>query len=227
MFRAIYRKFGAMEIEKDKHMQFDTIFQIASMTKSIVTVAVMMLYEEGRFQLGDPASQFIPGLKQLKVAASFENAIPQLAELEREITVFDLLTHTSGISSAFENTPIGEAYSKAEWGHPDDTFDDMIKKLIAIPLLHQPGAAWTYGNSTDVLGAGVGFGLSFWVVNDAAQTRLLQSEGAYGWAGGASTYFWIDPKEERLGILMAQFIPFTQYPVARQFRVLAYQAIID
>jgi CubicO group peptidase (beta-lactamase class C family) len=78
-----------------------------------------------------------------------------------------------------------------------------------------------------VLGEGVGFGLSFWVVNDAAQTRLLQSEGAYGWAGGASTYFWIDPKEEMCGILMAQFIPFTQYPIARQFRVLAYQAIVD
>jgi CubicO group peptidase (beta-lactamase class C family) len=122
------------------------------MTKSIVTVAALMLYQEGRFQLGDPASKFIPGLKQLKVATSFENNIPQLAELEREITVLDLLTHTSGISSAFENSPIGQAYSKAEWGHADDTFDGMIKKLIAIPLLHQPGASWTYGNSTDVLG---------------------------------------------------------------------------
>jgi CubicO group peptidase (beta-lactamase class C family) len=355
---AHFEKFGAMEIEKDKRMQFDTIFQIASMTKSIVTVAVMMLYEEGRFQLGDPVSKFIPALKQLKVAASFENGIPKLAEQEREITVLDLLTHTSGIGSADENTPIGQAYLKAEWGHPDDTFNDMIKKLVAIPLLHHPGAAWTYGNSTDVLGyfvetvsgmpldrflherifqplgmldtgfhvpkgkqerlaaiygldknnrlqlvekpadsrlfagkgqkrflsgngglvstptdyarfcqmllnqgeldgvrilgrktvefmtrnhlsdhvlesfakvlgEGVGFGLSFWVVNDAAQTRLLQSEGTYGWAGGASTYFWIDPKEEMFGILMAQFIPFTQYPIARQFRVLAYQAIID
>ncbi len=353
-----FEKFGSMEIEKDKPMQFDTIFQIASMTKSIATVAAMMLYEEGRFQLDDPVSKVIPELKQLKVATSFENGIPQLAQLEREITVLDLLTHTSGISTSEESTPIGQAFLKAEWGHPDDTFDDMIKKLIAIPLLHQPGAAWTYGNSTDVLGyfvekisgmpldrllnerifqplnmldtgfhvprgkeerlaaiygldkntrlqlvekpvdsrlfagkgqkrflsgngglvstvsdyarfcqmllnkgelngvrilsrktvefmtrnhlselalksfakvlgEGVGFGLSFWVVNDAAQTGLLQSEGAYGWAGGASTYFWIDPKEKMFGILMAQFIPFTQYPIGRQFRVLAYQAIND
>ncbi|MCI0694146.1 beta-lactamase family protein [candidate division KSB1 bacterium] len=287
---AHFEKFGSTEIEKAKRMQFDTIFQIASMTKPIITAAAMMLYEEGHFQLGDPVSQFIPAFKQLKVATSFENGISQLAEQEREITVLDLLTHTSGIGSAAENTPIGQAYLKAEWGHPDDTFDDMIKKLIAIPLLHQPGASWSYGNSTDVLGYFVetvsgmpldrflherlfqplgmhdtGFHVPtgkqerlaaiyrldknnrLQLVEKPADSRLFAGKGQKRFLSGngglvstPSDYArfcqmllnqgeldGVRIKETMFGILMAQFIPFTQYPIARQFTVLAYQAIID
>jgi len=74
---------------------------------------------------------------------------------------------------------------------------------------------------------GYGWGLGFAVLTDVAQSEVLGSEGEYWWAGGANTYFWVDPKQEVIGLLMTQFEPYGYYPIEREFKVLTYQAIVD
>jgi CubicO group peptidase (beta-lactamase class C family) len=149
---AHFEKFGKMDIAADKPMEFDTIFRIYSMTKPITSVAIMMLYEEGRFQLNDPVSKFIPEFKDLKV---FKNATKEgieLAYTEREMTIRDLLTHTSGLTYGWGNGPVDKMYQQAKLFDPNGTLKDAITKLARIPLVHQPGTAWEYSVSTDVLG---------------------------------------------------------------------------
>ena len=142
--------FGMMDIEADKPMRFDTIFRIASMTKPIASVAAMMLYEEGRFQLGDPVSRFIPEFKDLKVYKSATEVVPA----EREVTIRDLLTHTSGLSGGFnpQRDPVDALYQEARVRNPAGTLEDMIAKLAKLPLANQPGSEWRYSLSTNVVG---------------------------------------------------------------------------
>jgi CubicO group peptidase (beta-lactamase class C family) len=150
-------KVGMMDIEANKPMQFDTIFRIYSMTKPITSVAVMMLYEEGCFQLGDPISRFIPDFQDVKVFAGETESGLELTEAEREITIWDLLTHTSGLSyGGAEDSPVDALYRKQIWERleqkPETTLEDLVNTLTTLPLVHQPGAGWTYSMATDVLG---------------------------------------------------------------------------
>jgi len=346
-----FERFGMMDIEAQKPMEFNTIFRIYSMTKPITSVAIMMLYEEGRFQLDDPVSKFIPEFKDLKV---FKNATEEGIELsytKREMTIRHLLTHTSGLTYGLADRPVDGMYRKAKVLESRTTIKDMVAKLAQIPLLYQPGAEWEYSVSTNVLGylvevisgksfdvflkerifeplrmvdtafyvpkeeidrfaanyqpgeeggiklfdapttskysagpptffsgggglvsttsdyvrfcqmllnkgeldgvrllgrktvelmtmnhlssdkhpfemKGVGFGLGFAVVTDVAQTGQLGSEGIFSWGGIAATTFWIDPKEELIGILMTQLMS-NPHPFQQQFKVLTYQAIVD
>jgi CubicO group peptidase (beta-lactamase class C family) len=154
---AYARCFGMMDIEAHQPMQFDTLFRIYSMTKPITTVAVMMLLEEGHFQLTDPVSCFIPGFENTKVLVRATESGHELANLEREITMWHLLTHTSGLSYGFdENDPVDEVYQKRLWSMlervPHTTLERMIQTLAWLPLAHQPGSAWRYSMATDVLG---------------------------------------------------------------------------
>jgi CubicO group peptidase (beta-lactamase class C family) len=149
--------FGMMDIEANKPMQFDTLFRIYSMTKPITSVAVMMLYEEGHFQLSDPISRFIPGFEDVKVLVKETESGLELANLEREITIWHLLTHTSGLSYGFdENDPVDKMCQKRIWRmleqKPDTTLEQMVQELAWLPLAHQPGSAWRYSMATDVLG---------------------------------------------------------------------------
>jgi CubicO group peptidase (beta-lactamase class C family) len=149
--------FGMMDIEANKSMQFDTLFRIYSMTKPITSVAVMMLYEEGHFQLGDPILRFIPGFEDVKVLVKETESGLELANLEREITIWHLLTHTSGLSYGFdENDPVDKMYQKRIWRvleqKPNTMLEQMIQELAWLPLAHQPGSAWRYSMATDVLG---------------------------------------------------------------------------
>jgi CubicO group peptidase (beta-lactamase class C family) len=343
-----FEKYGMMDV--DKPMQFNTIFQIMSMSKPITSVAVMMLYEEGYFQLDDPVAKFIPEFKDLKVLSSIDKDGIHVVDQIRPMTIRDLLTHTSGLTYGFFGTPIDSIYNKVNL--QEGTLKDMIDKLAKIPLLCQPGTAWNYSRSTDVLGylvevisgkpfdeflkerifiplkmddtdfyvpkekinrcaavytpdenkgikvlvkpdestisrpkffsgggglystindylifsqmllnkgefngvrllgsktvelmtknhlsnelsplnvgflQGVGFGLGFAVRIDP--TRILGSAGEFGWAGAYNTFFWIDPEEQIIGILMTQFEPFNYYPsLNNEFKVLVYQAIVD
>lgn len=146
-------KFGLMDIEADKPMQDDTIFRIYSMTKPITTVAAMMLYEEGRFQLNDPVFKFIPAFKEVKVLGNDAGATPELVDLEREITIHNLMTHTSGLTYAFlADSPVDAMYQQADLFSRDRTLQENIQELVKMPLVHQPGTAWRYSVSTDVLG---------------------------------------------------------------------------
>ena len=150
----VYReRFGMMDVEAAKPMQFDTIFRIYSMTKPIASVALMMLYEEGRFQLNDPVSKFIPKLADVKVFGGATEEGFELTELEREITIWHLLTHTAGLTyDFFEDSPIDAMYLEADLHRPDRTAEEVIHEIVKLPLVHQPGSAWRYSMATDVLG---------------------------------------------------------------------------
>ena len=143
-----FEKFGMQDVATSKPIEFDTIFRIYSMTKPITSVAVMMLYEEGHFQLNTPVSEFIPAFKDMKVYANHGDAI---VDAEREVTVKHLLTHTAGLIYGGDWVhPINDRYKEATFFAGD--LEHMVNELGNIPLLHQPGDAWNYGMSTDVLG---------------------------------------------------------------------------
>lgn len=143
-----FEKFGMQDVATSKPIEFDTIFRIYSMTKPITSVAVMMLYEEGHFQLNTPVSEFIPAFKDMKVYANHGDAI---VDAEREVTVKHLLTHTAGLIYGGDWVhPINDRYREANFFGGD--LANMVQELGNIPLLHHPGDSWNYGMSTDVLG---------------------------------------------------------------------------
>ena len=144
-----FEKFGMQDIAASKPIAFDTIFRLYSMTKPITSVAVMMLYEEGRFQLSTPVSEFVPAFKDMKV---YTKDGKDIVDAENEVTIKHLLTHTTGLiyDSDTDYHPIDQQYEDADLYGGD--LANMIEKLGSIPLIHQPGSAWKYGMSTDVLG---------------------------------------------------------------------------
>ncbi len=157
---AYFQAVGMADRDARKPMRPDTIFRICSMSKPITSVAVMMLYEEGRFTLDDAVSDYLPEFKQMKV---LEPAWPQdktsppgkLVDAKRPITIFHLLTHTAGLTYPW-NPRVGKAYKDAGVGsglkQQEGTIGDGVKRLAAIPLLFQPGDYWEYSLSDDVLG---------------------------------------------------------------------------
>jgi CubicO group peptidase (beta-lactamase class C family) len=341
---------GMMDVESRRKMSKDTIFRIASMTKPIATVAAMMLYEEGRFLLSDPVSRFIPELDDLQIAVppekgeSLEGKL-QTVPAKRRITIHDLLTHQAGFARG-SDALVGKLYDEADLSN-SATIGEMVKRLSTLPLAHQPGAKWTYGRSTDVLGylievvsgktldvflrerifeplgmkdtffylppdkvdrfatlyetkeeggiapeetaktsshvqgprtyfsaggglvstaldyyrflcmllnrgeldgrrylspksvelmttntldyevqPGYGFGLGFAIRNHLGRSASLGSEGEYFWVGIESTIFWVDPKEEIIGIFMTQLYPFYDN-LQDRIRTLVYQALLN
>lgn len=356
--KVVYRdRFGLMDAEANKPMEFDTIFRIYSMTKPITSVALMMLYEEGGFHLYDPVSKFIPEFADIKVFTQVSKKYYRVTEPERKITIWHLLTHTAGLTyDFFEDSPVDVMYREADFHKSNRTLEEMVRELVKIPLVHQPGDVWRYSMATDVLGRlvevisgvsfdsfleenifkpldmkdtdfyvpeakldrfaamygptendgielldapstsqyikkprflsgggglvstasdylrfcqmllnggeldgirllgrktvelmtinhlpnelipiqvqphilhGCGFGLGFRVLVNVAQAGRLGTEGEYGWGGGASTSFFIDPKENLIGLLLTQLNPSRYYPIRDQFKVLAYQALVD
>ncbi|MHB8577111.1 MAG: serine hydrolase domain-containing protein, partial [Dehalococcoidia bacterium] len=145
---------GFQDKATGKPMTKDAIFRIYSMTKPIASVALMTLYEEGRFQIDDPASKFIPEFKGLRVFAGGTADEYETREPSREMTVRDLLMHTSGLVAGGNATPVGELYQRAELrgSSSEGTLAGMIAKLGQLPLHCDPGSAWNYGVSTDVVG---------------------------------------------------------------------------
>ncbi|HYD61056.1 MAG TPA: serine hydrolase domain-containing protein, partial [Noviherbaspirillum sp.] len=138
-------------------MSLDTIFRIYSMTKPIVSVAAMMLVEQGRMLLSDPITTYLPELRGLKVGVekvdSKGSRILQLEDALQPITVQDLLRHTSGFTyGIFGDSLVKEEYRKAGVGSLRATSDEFIRLLSQMPLMYQPGTVWEYSHSTDVLG---------------------------------------------------------------------------
>lgn len=153
-----HKSFGFADIESGKPMQTDSIFRIASMTKAITSVAVMILYERGYFQLNDPVSDFIPAFANPRVAVSYDEngAVTETRPAEREIRIIDLLSHSSGISYPFIDQPLQHSYKAA--GVIDGLtaknikLADVMQTLAGQPLLFDPGSRFAYGLSTDLLG---------------------------------------------------------------------------
>ena len=147
---------GMMDVEREKPMAGDTIFRIYSMTKPIATVALMMLYEHSHFQLGDQVYKYIPEWRNLEVYVSGEYPNFVTKPPERDMTIRDLLTHTSGLTSGASaelGTPVGAAYQKLKVrGGRKGTLKEMVQKVAELPLEFSPGSRWNYGISTDVCG---------------------------------------------------------------------------
>ncbi len=363
---------GVQDRKTNQPVQPDTIFRIYSMTKPIICVALMMLYEHGLFQLFDPVSKFIPAFENLKVYAGEDENGVKLVDLQREVTVRDLLTHTSGLTYHFLGYGPVERLYRATQVSSDKPLPEFVADLLKLPLAFQPGTRWRYSYSHDVVaylieilsgqpldaylreslfepldmidtgfyvpqdklaqfaalygsypllqpdmtisrwyeGAaegmnrlisgptddlastphkvfrgghglvstapdylrfcqmllnqgqldgrrllgrktvelmttnhlapellpyeqdgvyspGYGYGLGFGILMDVGQCQRAGSVGAYDWGGAASTCFWIDPKEEMIGVQMAQFQPAGHHPIEPVFKTLAYQAIAD
>ena len=149
---------GYQDREKHTAMKPDAIFRIASMTKPITSVAVMMLAEEGKIDLLAPVAQYLPEFKDVKVGAekmdsSSGKAALSFEDPRRPMTVQDLLRHTSGlVYGPFGNTLVHQAYNKANLFDAHQTLAEFVTKLSKLPLAHQPGTVWEYGMSIDVLG---------------------------------------------------------------------------
>jgi CubicO group peptidase (beta-lactamase class C family) len=147
---------GYRDREAGAAMKVDTIFRIASMTKPFTSVATMMLAEEGKLLIADPVARYIPEFADLKVAVDSDNASAKKLTkepLQRDMTVQDLLRHTSGLSYAHLAGPLlKQVYTDANVMDEKQTNAEMVAKLAKVPLAYQPGSTWQYGMSTDVLG---------------------------------------------------------------------------
>jgi CubicO group peptidase (beta-lactamase class C family) len=148
--------YGHRDVEAGAPIELDTLFRIYSMTKPITSVAAMMLYEEGAFELKDPVSKFIPAFADTKVYRHGSLAAPVLDPQTEPMRIWHLLTHTSGLTYGFHNaTPVDAMYRAGgfEWGNPSgEDLAQICERFAAFPLLFQPGSEWNYGVSTDVLG---------------------------------------------------------------------------
>ena len=355
-----YESWGMMDKEGGKPMRKDAIFRIYSMTKAVTGVAVMMLYEEGKFAINDPVSKYLPEFAGVKVAVDKKDPdtgkrIYNVVPAEREMTIRDLLRHTSGLNYAGPRDEKGEQmYAKLGVTRNDITIEEAVKRMAKAPLVHQPGTVWDYSLSIDVLGRlievasgqtldkffeeriikplgmvdtgfhvpqekwdrlttlytlnedkttikrhpgppqesykkpavlllggaglvsttmdyarfvqmllnggeldgvrllsrktvelmstdhlgampvvsptlpmGYGFGLTFAVNRGVGHTGIIGSMGEFNWGGAAGTSFWIDPKEQMIGVFMIQILPSTDLTYRKEFKQLAYQAIID
>jgi CubicO group peptidase (beta-lactamase class C family) len=149
MFEAL----GNRDPASDTAMQADAIFRIYSMTKPLVSLAALMLVEEGRLQLFDPITKYLPEFADLKVGVQ-EGSGLRLEPARRQPTVHDLLRHTAGFTYGFlGDSAVQRLYQAADLPDRSRSNAQFCKKLAKLPLAHQPGSCWQYSHCTDVLGA--------------------------------------------------------------------------
>jgi CubicO group peptidase (beta-lactamase class C family) len=150
---ADFRTYGYRDIEADDPMAEDDIFRIYSMSKPITGVALMMLYEEGKFRLSDPVRRYIPEFADLKVAASWGPEGPVLEDADHAMTIRELMTHTAGLAYGIGDPhPADRLYASEGVLDSSGTLEDMIHKLAELPLRQQPGTRWSYSIAVDVQG---------------------------------------------------------------------------
>jgi len=349
---------GHRDRDAGKPMTQDAIFRIASMTKPVASVALMMLYEEGRFQLKDPIAKWLPEFADQRVAmpATYQElgrGRYKTVPASRPITVQHLLTHTAGLANTYRGITKPEFDEIAPQQKLGDTLSDLSTRLAKVPLNFEPGDQWEYGVATDLVGRlvevmsgkrldvflrdrlfdplkmtdthfhlpstkldrftavyrpadggklallepptadsrfvrephtyfsgaggllstardyfrfsqmmlnggtldgtrilgrktvelmtanhtgdldvwlvgpGHGFGLGYAVVLDPGKVAMPYSIGSYFWWGAFNTTFWIDPKEQLVGILLTQLRPYNHLNIRQDLVTLTYQAIID
>jgi CubicO group peptidase (beta-lactamase class C family) len=168
-----FEAIGYRDAESKAPMTTDTIFRIASMTKPIASVALMMLYEEGRFLLNDPISKHLPEFATMKVVKPGSSGPPfETVAAVRPITFRHLLTHTAGLPNSYRG-PTREEYAKLYRPRAGgETVGDVVKRLATMPLNFQPGDAWEYGPATDVVGRLVEV-ISGMTLNEFLQKRIF------------------------------------------------------
>ena len=357
---AYFRSLGLADRERGTPMADDTIFRIYSMTKPITSVALMMLWEQGRFQLNDPIANVIPEWREMRVYVSGEGETMETREPARPMTFRHLLSHAGGLSYGMTEHPVDRAYGGTQVIHRGETLRAFVERLAHVPLRYDPGERWMYSYSTDVCGylveaisgqpfdqylqeaifdplgmvdtaffvkqekahrlaanyarqsdktmvllddpasstylreptfisggggltsttadylsfaemlrrggeldgariigsrtlqlmtqnhlpgdanlasmaiglfsetkyEGTGFGLGFATTIDQVAAGL-PCEGEFLWGGAASTYFWVDPKDDLLAIFMTQLMPSTTFDFRGQLKDIVYSAIVD
>jgi CubicO group peptidase (beta-lactamase class C family) len=196
---AWFKSQGMMDREAGKAMPTDAMFRICSMTKPITSLAVMMLYEEGKFLLEDPVSKYLPEFKNPKVLVKPATGEPYTIPAKSEITIRDLLRHTSGITYNW-NEDLGPMYEKANVASGllqyDGTIGDSVKQLGALPLLFNPGDRFEYSLGVDVLGRLVEVG-SGKPLDEFFRTRIFEPLGM------KDSYFF--PPDNKLGRLATAY----------------------
>jgi CubicO group peptidase (beta-lactamase class C family) len=144
---------GKRDIAANLPMQKDSIFRIYSMTKPITGVAMMMLFEEGKWQLNDPVAKYIPEFADLKVYGTDANGNVVLKDQAHPVTMRELMSHTGGFTYGyFSNTPVDKLQREAEILSVNNTLEEMIKRVAKLPLNSQPGSEWHYSISVDIQG---------------------------------------------------------------------------
>lgn len=200
-----YKGIGNDDRDAKTPLKKDAIFRIASQTKAVTSTAVMMLYEEGKFLLDDPISKYIPSFKNPQILDKFNETDSSytVKPAKREITIRQLLTHTSGISYAMIGSPEANAiYAKnnipSGIGTPGYKLSEVITRLGKLPLVHEPGEKFTYGLNSDVLGYLVEV-LSGKSLDTFLKERIFEPLGM------KDTYFYLpEDKKSRLAILYTQ-----------------------
>ena len=189
---------GLCNVERGLPMQRDSLFRIASMTKPIVSLAALMLIEEGRLSLRDPISKWLPEFTEMRVLIDPVGPLDQTYPAPRQITVEDLMLHRAGLAYSFSAAgPLGRAYD-AELGPSlasPLTPDQWLAKLAALPLIYPPGHHMHYSHATDVLGFLLGR-LEGKTLGEVLWTRIFEPLGM------KDTAFWLPPeKRDRLAHL--------------------------
>jgi len=146
-----YKSYGSKKKGVELGMPKDEIFYIQSMTKPIVSIAFMMLYEEGHFQLSDKVSKYIPSFKDMKVATVTSGEDFKTIPAESEITIKQILSHTAGMSHGLTGTDLDNHIAKSLYFTPHDNIEARVDMLSSLPLIGQPGEQWFYSASPDVL----------------------------------------------------------------------------
>jgi len=211
------RAFGESDLASRTPMQTDAIFRIASQTKAIVSIGLMMLFEEGKFLLDDPVSRYIPEFANPQVIDKYNPADTTFTTVpaKREVTIRDLFTHTSGIDYAGIGSPMMNAvYSKAGimggFGNDRITIGEDIRILGKQPLVHQPGEKFTYGLNVDVIGYLVEI-LSGQKLDQFMKTRLFDPLGM------EDTWFYLpEEKQSRLVKVNTEDADRTVVPMPQQ-----------
>src|ERR1700735_511933 len=194
--------YGSRDLEEGRPVETDTLWRIYSMTKPVTSVAAMMLYEEGAFELQDPVSRFIPSFADVRVFAGGSDLKPMTVPATEPVRIWHLLTHTSGLTYGFHRGhPVDAMYRQAgfEFGWPRGMdLAQCCDAWAAQPLLFQPGAEWNYSVATVVLGRVVGVG-SGRRLGEFFSSRIL------GQLGMTDTGFWIE--EAEAGRVAALYTP--------------------
>ncbi len=195
-----HEAFGYRDIEAGAPMQDDTIFRIASQTKAIVSVATLLLQEEGRLLISDPVGKYLPGFSETTVAVARDDGGYDVVDAKRPITIRDLLTHTSGFGYGYGAG--GSAWAEAGiqgwyFADRDEPIGATVERMARLPAEAQPGEAWVYGYSIDILGA---------LVEEVAGKPLdrFLDERIFGPLGMEDTYFYLpESKRDRLAVVYA------------------------
>lgn len=187
--------FGQLDREAGTPMTTDAIFRIASQTKALISVGIMMLQEEGRLLTGYPVGVYLPEFMETTVAVPNEDGGYDVVSADRPITIRDLLTHTAGIG-------YGSGPAAAEWetagiqgwyfAHRDEPIRETVRRMAALPMDAQPGTRFVYGYNTDILGAVIEV-VSGQPLDEFLRERILEPLGMF------DTYFYLpDDKADRL-----------------------------